>query len=155
MENQESAPNQKPKSLSIIITTVVLGLGALLAVAFTLFKGNNPTQTNDQDFSSNVPQSQKYKDGSYSITQNYQSPGGTEQFDLSLTLLQDTITSANFTPKAVSPTGKRLQGGFSQTFQPYVVGKNIDQVAISVISGASLTSGAFKLALENIKQQAK
>lgn len=158
MENQE---NQNKKSLSVIITIVVLALGAVVALGAAFFR-DNPSQAKNEDTTTdttvdNTPVTQNpksYKDGTYQVSQSYQSPGGTEHFNLSITLANNTVTGASFTPGAVSPTGKRLQGQFSQGFQQLVVGQNIDQINLQAVSGASLTSAAFDQALEQIKQQA-
>ena len=146
--------NQNKKSISLIVTIVVLALGAIGALTAAFFKGNPPQAKKENTGESIAAQNPTYKNGDYHINQSYLSPGGTEHFDVSLSLANNVVTSADFTPGAISPTGKKLQATFSQDFKQYVVGKNIDQIALSVVSGASLTSAAFNEAIAQIEEQA-
>ena len=96
----------------------------------------------------------KYKNGTFSTTGSYNSPGGQDQFGLSITIKNNIVSSATFTPMAMSGSSSRYQMMFNQGFQSQVVGKNIDQVSVGVVNGASLTSMAFMNALQKIKSQA-
>jgi uncharacterized protein with FMN-binding domain len=96
-----------------------------------------------------------YKDGTYSATGSYISPGGDEKLGVTVTLKNDIITSASVTPAPVSPEGRRFQQIFAQNFQPLVVGKDISSVHLTDVSGSSLTPGGFNDALTQIEQQAK
>jgi uncharacterized protein with FMN-binding domain len=98
---------------------------------------------------------QEYKDGTYSATGSYLSPGGDEKIGVTLTLKDDLITNASVTPEPVSPEGKRYQTIFQSNFQPLVVGKNISDVKLTKVSGSSLTSQGFNEALATIETQAK
>jgi hypothetical protein len=98
---------------------------------------------------------QEYKDGAYSATGSYLSPGGDEKIGVSLTLKDDVIASASVTPEPVSSEGSRYQAIFQQNFQSLVVGKNIADVHLTKVSGSSLTSGGFNQALATIEAQAK
>ena len=143
----------KSKSTSIVITIVILCVGAVTAIASAVFK-NNPLQNPNNGNVSSENSSSPYKNGNYQVTQSYISPGGLEKFNLSLDLSNGVITSADFEGGSQDLTGQNFQSQFSQGFKQYVVGKNIDEVSLGVVSGASLTSRAFMLALESIKNQA-
>ena len=105
----------------------------------------------------NVPViiSSSYKDGAYSAVGSYFSPGGDEQIWLQVTLKDDLIIDTQVESKATRPNSIRFQGIFISNFKPLVVGKKIDEVQLSKVSGSSLTSGGFNDALAKIKAEAK
>jgi uncharacterized protein with FMN-binding domain len=96
-----------------------------------------------------------YKDGTYSATGSYLTPGGTEKIDVSVTLKNDVVTSANVTPRPISSTARVFQANFAQGFKPLVVGKKISDIQLSQVSGSSLTSAGFNDALVQIETHAK
>lgn len=96
-----------------------------------------------------------YKDGSYSATGSYMSPGGLDHLGLTLTLKDDLITDVTVTPQPGDNTSARYQDKFVSGYKVYVLGKNISDVQISKVSGSSLTSIGFNDALTQIKSQAK
>jgi uncharacterized protein with FMN-binding domain len=95
-----------------------------------------------------------YKDGTYSATGSYVSPGGPDNVNVSVTLADGIITDATVTSGANDPTSAHYQGIFIANYKPLVVGKNIDDVVLSKVSGSSLTSGGFNDALTKIKAEA-
>lgn len=100
-------------------------------------------------------QGNEYKDGTYSATGNYVSPGGAEELGVQITLKDGVITNAEVDSKASRPNSVKFQGMFVSGFKPLVVGKNIDEVQLTKVSGSSLAPGGFNEALEEIKQQAR
>jgi hypothetical protein len=96
-----------------------------------------------------------YKNGSYSASGSYTSPDGTERLSVTITIADDVVADASATPGARDRTSAQYQQLFVNNFKPLVVGKNIDSVVLSRVSGSSLTSRGFNSALEQIKQQAK
>lgn len=96
-----------------------------------------------------------YKDGVYTVEGQYISPGGQEQIGVVLTLKDGVITDAVVTPKATRPISVKMQGAFSENYKPLVVGKNIDEVKLDVVSGSSLTPKGFNDAVTKVKEQAK
>ena len=96
-----------------------------------------------------------YKDGTYSATGLYMSPGGEDQVAVTLTLANDIITSVTVTPTAGDHTSQRYQNRFVSGYKQYVIGKNIASVNLTVVSGSSLTPIGFNTALAQIKAQAK
>ncbi len=104
---------------------------------------------------SNKKTSSVYKDGTYSATGSYMSPGGEDQLAVTLTLANDIITDVSVTPTAGDRTSQRYQDRFISGYKQYVVGKNIAEVNLTNISGSSLTPIGFDAALAKIKAQAK
>lgn len=96
-----------------------------------------------------------YKDGVYSATGNYVSPGGAEEVGVTVTLKDDIITTVEVALNSPRPTSQEFQGIFAANYKPLVLGKNIDDVELSKVSGSSLTSQGFNDALLKIKTEAK
>ena len=96
-----------------------------------------------------------YKSGTYSADATYTSPGGTEEVHVTVTLDGNTIKTAEVTTDPASGTSTEYQGDFKSGFKNLVVGKNIDDVKLSKVSGSSLTSQGFNAAIAKIKAQAK
>ena len=96
-----------------------------------------------------------YKNGTYSATGSYMSPGGDDQIAVTLTLANDIITDVSVTPSAGDGTSRRYQNRFVSGYKQYVVGKNIADVQLTSVSGSSLTPIGFNEALTQIKAQAK
>lgn len=95
-----------------------------------------------------------YEDGTYDAEGTYQSPGGNESIKVSITLADDVVTEVTVTPEATSGNAAQYQKAFAGGIGDVVVGKNIDDLEVSKVSGSSLTSGGFNDALETIKADA-
>ena len=96
-----------------------------------------------------------YKDGTYSATGSYMSPGGEDQIAVTLTLKNDIITAVSVTPMPGDRMSAKYQGKFVSGYQALVVGKNIADVNLTKVSGSSLTPAGFDNALAQIEAQAK
>ena len=96
-----------------------------------------------------------YKNGTYSATGSYFSPGGPDQLGVTLTITNDIVTSATVTPEAGDGTSARYQQRFISGYTPYVVGQNIASIHLTRVSGSSLTPIGFNDALSQIKAKAK
>ena len=95
-----------------------------------------------------------YADGTYTADGSYQAPSGTESITVELTLADDKITEITVTPHATDPTAKGHQAEFVGGIAEQTVGKDIDTLNVTRVSGSSLTSGGFKIAIAAIKEQA-
>ena len=96
-----------------------------------------------------------YKDGTYSADGNYNSPGGPDSVSVSLTLKDNIVTDATVTPKPGDKVSAKYQDIFISGYKQYVVGKNINDINLSKVSGSSLTPIGFNDALNKIKAEAK
>ncbi|MBT2595831.1 FMN-binding protein [Arthrobacter sp. ISL-72] len=96
-----------------------------------------------------------YKDGTYSADGNYVSPNGTETVGVELTLAGGTVSGVNITQHPSNPNTRKFQGEFASGIAAQIVGKNLDELNVSKVSGSSLTSGGFNEAVEKIKAEAK
>lgn len=148
---------------------IVVLLVVILAVAGVVYASNNEKKEvareqqvpenvavrNETDANETTETTNTYQDGTYSVVGEYQSPGGSESIDVTLTLQDGIITDANVISNAERPTSVKMQGQFISGYQAEVIGKNIDDVQLDVVSGSSLTPKGFNDAVEKIKQQAQ
>jgi uncharacterized protein with FMN-binding domain len=105
--------------------------------------------------SNTSPQANTYKDGTYTATGSYMSPGGLDQIAVTTTLKNDVITDISVNPEPGDNTSARYQNIFAASYKPLVIGKKISDVQLSKVSGSSLTSGGFNAALLKIEAQAQ
>lgn len=96
-----------------------------------------------------------YADGSYAEMATYVNPVGVEhEITVELTLKNDVVTAAdvlyNGETTPTDPNHKR----FDDAYQAEVVGKALEDIDLSRTGGASLTTGAFNVALAEIKADA-
>jgi len=73
---------------------------------------------------------------------------------VSLTVVNDIVTAATVTPMATDQTSIMYQNAFVGGFKTFVVGKNLADISVRKVSGASLTSKGFTEALATIRTQA-
>jgi uncharacterized protein with FMN-binding domain len=98
--------------------------------------------------------SSPYKNGEYTAVGKYNTPGGEQELGVTVTLSNSVISALTLdTSKAQGPT-KEFQGKFSSGINELVVGKSIDELDVSKVSGSSLTSGGFNAAIDEIKTEA-
>ncbi|HWM33150.1 MAG TPA: FMN-binding protein [Pseudolysinimonas sp.] len=97
---------------------------------------------------------ESYTDGTYNADGSYQAPSGTESITVELTLADDVITDITVTPHATDPTASGMQASFASGIAEQVVGQDIDKLNVTRVSGSSLTSGGFTIAIAAIKEQA-
>lgn len=143
---------QSTKKLSpviiALIATVLVGI-----VTTAIVVANQPKDTPTAEILTDT--SKSYKDGTYTETGRYISPGGAESIKVTVTLAQDIITDASVTGDANDRDAKMHQDDFIAGFKSFVVGKDIDTVSLSRVAGASLTSNGFNAALKLIKTDAQ
>jgi uncharacterized protein with FMN-binding domain len=118
--------------------------------------GSDDTNTSDtsSEAASSGDTSASYKDGSYTEDGGYESPAGHQTVTVKLTLADDKVTAVVVTPHATDGTAKSYQAQFVSGISAEVVGKDIDKLNVSRVSGSSLTSGGFNAALKAIKADA-
>lgn len=101
-----------------------------------------------------IAQTSGYKDGTYSADGMYTSPNGQETVGVELTLKGGAVSAVNITVHPSNPNTKKFQGQFASGIATQIVGKKLDDLNVSNVSGSSLTSGGFNQAVEAIKSQA-
>ncbi len=96
-----------------------------------------------------------FKDGEYTSTGGYQSPGGFEKITIHITLKNDVVTDTSAKSGATDGEAEEYQSKFMSGYKKLVVGKKLTDISLSRVSGSSLTSIGFNNALDQIKSQAK
>lgn len=159
---QGQQPNKVLIGIVVAALLALIAAGAWYSMNSTttnvVGQSNQPQPTTMQP---NMPsgdetQVTNFMAGEYSATGFYQSPGGSEEVKVTLTLLADgTIEDSQVTPLAASGTSRQYQSDFVNNYQSMVVGKNINEVELSRVAGSSLTSIGFNDALDQITEDAK
>jgi uncharacterized protein with FMN-binding domain len=116
---------------------------------------DNPVTTVPTDVPVTAPITGKYKDGTYTATASYMSPGGSDDLTVSLTLKNGVVTDSTVTPGAHDGKSSRYQDKFIAGYKNLVIGKSIDTLKLGAVSGASLTPVGFNAAVVKIKTQAQ
>ena len=108
--------------------------------------GSAQTDAGTTDAGSGSSSSGGYADGTYTAEGSYATPESVETVTVTLTIADDTVTDVEVTGDPQS----QFIGGITDE----VVGKSLDDVSVSRVSGSSLTSGGFMQAVELIKAEA-
>lgn len=114
------------------------------------------TTTTTEETANTIPggETQTYENGTYSATGSYDTPGGEESITVSVTIVDDVITATNAQASGNDHDSEEYQSMFIANYKSLIIGKSIDSVSLSRVSGSSLTSNGFNDALDAIKQQA-
>ena len=96
-----------------------------------------------------------YKDGTYSASGSYLSPGGRESVELTVTIKDGVITDTSLKTEASTKESEEHQELFADNYKTLVVGKNINGLSLSRVAGSSLTSNGFNDALDEIRDDAR
>ncbi|HEX8350091.1 MAG TPA: hypothetical protein VF598_09010 [Hymenobacter sp.] len=170
MNPENSARRKQLITALAVLLAIVIIVGATVVAnnnkqdngASTSNTSNTTSQTSDStsgtsggDTNAAADATSTYKDGTYTADANYQSPGGAEDITVKLTLAGGTVTASEVTTSPSEREAEEYQSMFKQNYKEQVVGKSIDSINLSRVSGSSLTSGGFNDAVDKIKQQAK
>lgn len=114
------------------------------------------TDSTTTDTSAESSESGTYTAGTYDAEGSYSTPGGEQSVEVEVTIEADgTITDVEVTPQAESGNSAEFQEEFADGIADQVVGKKIDELDVSKVSGSSLTSGGFNAAIEEILAEAQ
>ncbi|MDB5188477.1 MAG: calcium-binding protein [Candidatus Nomurabacteria bacterium] len=172
MEPQET---QKKSNKNLGIGVAIVGLLALIGITYAtqhsaststdsststapvtaVPQTTTPTTTPVGNPSTTPVAASAYKDGTYTATGSYMSPGGLDQLGVTVTLKADKITAVSLKEGANDGTSAHYQQIFAGAYTPYVVGKDISILKLDKVSGSSLTGRGFNDAITQIKAQAK
>ena len=93
--------------------------------------------------------------GTFTEKANYQTPAKTTQeIAVTLTIKDDIVTDAKVVYDNSPTYSNQNQERFDKAYKTEVVGKNIEEISLSRVGGASLTSGAFNEAVAKISTNA-
>lgn len=147
--------------IAALIVIVLIGVATAVVVAVQNNQQSRQEAPTTQQQSStnetapsNTTEATGYRDGTYSATGSYISPGGRESIELEVTIENGVITATDLEQNATSREGRDYQAAFAGGYAELVVGKNVDEVSLSRVAGSSLTSNGFNAALDQIKDDA-
>lgn len=148
---------QSPASVAEVVSTPAETEAARLTATSTTSDPNTVTTSpaTESTASPTPASATTYKNGTYSITASYSTPDGLASMGVSLTIADDIITAATVTSGASDRDSKEYQADFIAGYKTAVVGKSLESLQLSRISGASLTTRGFNTALGTIRAQAK
>jgi uncharacterized protein with FMN-binding domain len=95
-----------------------------------------------------------YTDGTYLAEADYMAPSGMETISVSLTVADDVVTAVTVVGDAVDHEAAEFQERFAGGIEAEVVGREIADLSVSRVSGASLTGIGFNAALDKIRAEA-
>ncbi len=148
---------QKLRIIGVIAIGLIAIGGTATAVVLNKQTDTTPSSTTTTSSPNNTTPSTSgtaYKNGSFSANGSYRTPGGTETISVSVTLKDDVITSVSVTGNGRGDSAE-YQSMFKSGVSSLTVGKDIDDVKLSRVSGSSLTSTGFNSALDTIKTEAR
>lgn len=116
--------------------------------------GSAQTGAGTADRGSGSSSSGGYADGTYTAEGSYATPESVETVTVTLTIADDIVTDVEVTGDPQARESEQYQSQFIGGISDEVVGKSLDDVSVSRVSGSSLTSGGFMQALELIKSEA-
>ena len=166
-----SASSHKKIGISIALAVIII---VAVIIAFSMKgSGSNmaPSTTADDTTTTSVATSSAattstststttvasspYKDGTYTATGSYMSPGGADKIGVTLTIKNGVVTDASVAPMPGDHMSQRYQTMFASGYTTYVVGKNLSDLNVGKVSGSSLTPQGFNDAVAQIRAQAQ
>lgn len=113
-----------------------------------------PTTSETSSAATDDSSSAAVNDGTYEASGEYSNPSGQSKVSVELTLTDGKISDITVTPEATNGTSKGFQAKFAGGIADEVVGKSLDELNVSKVSGSSLTSQGFNQAIDQIKADA-
>lgn len=146
-------------AVAAVIVIILVGIVATVAIAVQptteeASQSTNAPATSNQESTGTNSTMDEYRDGTYSATGTYVTPGGTQSIDLTVTIENGVIVATELAENATDRDSRQYQAAFASGYSELVVGKEVDEVSVSRVSGSSLTSNGFNRALEQIKDAA-
>lgn len=146
--------------ISQIIAILVIGIIIVGGGVFFFMRDRKDTTTpavteTTEQPNTEVEPASPYADGTYTKTGSYTTPGGTEQIELTLELQKGIVSGASVKPLGKAPQSKQFQAKFISGFESQVVGKKIEDLNLTHVSGSSLTPKGFNDAVSKIKVEAQ
>ena len=138
--------NENYKNNNLIGIIVILGM-LVVGLVFYLKQNPNPKSSNKNLIINNSSK------GNYDTEVSYRVPSGEENIKVSITIDKDVISDIKVNLSKTDKQSLEYQTGFENSYKSLVLGKNIKEVNLSRIGGASLTTNAFMEAIKSISQK--
>jgi hypothetical protein len=150
-----------PKDIStttvLMISLLAVG-GALSFYLYPPFIGVVDDRGDDTDITRVDKDLPHYdaQDGTFETTIAYSVPNNHEEtMRISITLKDNVVTATEISYVPSNGTSERYLNRFNEWHAAEVVGQPIDEIKLSRLGGASLTTVAFNNALADIMEQAR
>jgi uncharacterized protein with FMN-binding domain len=143
--------NSKNNSNYIIIGLSVVAISGLALAGVAYMSNQSSGNTNGQSEKTN----KTYKDGLFKANGSYRTPGGVEEISIEVNIKDGIIEDVKFVNIAKDQTSIEYQNKFIEGAKVQIVGKKIDNVSLSRVSGSSLTGAGFNDAINKIKSESK
>lgn len=143
----EAVTDQADDSVVTTPTTKPATVTDQVATSVTITAGDKPK--------TDTASTSNYTDGTYTATGAYTAPSGAEEIGVALTLKNGVITAVTVTPVSANPVSSKFQTTVASNISVIVVGKSIDELNVTNVSGSSLTPVGFNDAIAKIKAEAK
>jgi len=160
---ETKSPNKAVVALIVVTLLATVAAGSLYAynsqneaspLAQSTNSAANSTIAGNSQTTSTASPASSYVNGTYTATGNYSTPESTESIDLTVTLVDSTITNVSIQNSGNVRESRDYQQRFMHNCTNLVVGKNINSVSLNRVAGSSLTSNGFNSALDQIKADA-
>jgi hypothetical protein len=139
----------------IVVLVVLISLNSKKTTNLASATQSSSKSSSTGSTSKSVASTASYTDGSYNATGSYTSPGGEESITIELTLQKGVVTATSAKSGANDDEAMAYQSQFIGGYKKLVVGKSINTIKLSRVSGSSLTSQGFNEAIAKIKKQAE
>lgn len=132
-------------------------------VVISTTSNNNTQQTQTQQErtmdammrESNMGMMDTYKDGSYTVEEAYFVKGKEDVVEIVIEIKNDKITNLDMDLLSGHEESTSWINSYVSNIEPQIKGMDIDDVEEAFLSGATLTSDAFRDALVEVKTEAK
>lgn len=168
----ENTSNTNTKSIIGFIVFLGVAVGAIALAMSNKKEVETPVVTGDENSTSTITATStaeatttassteptaltEYKNGTFAATGTYKSPAGIEQVNISIEIENDIVVDSSFKGLAENSRSINFQEQFANGYRAQIIGKNIDSIALSKVSGSSLTPIGFNDALGKIKDEAE
>jgi uncharacterized protein with FMN-binding domain len=116
---------------------------------------SSATPANGSSASTAHSSTSTYKDGTYTADGQYYVPHGLEDIKVTLTVAGGVVTNSSIVNSQSNQDSQRYQEDFTSQYKSSVVGKNLAEIKLAYIAGASDTSAGFDAAVSQIRNQAQ
>lgn len=141
--------------LLVIAATAVVATGKAGKDSAPILGRSSSSSSSANSSPSTAPSATtNFKDGTYTASANYETPGGTQTMNVKLTVSGNTVTDVSITQNATEREDEAYQSAFESEYKSGVVGKKVSDISLSRVAGASLTTDGFNSALADIEKQA-
>lgn len=154
---------KQPRIIGILAIVLLAGAGSAGVISLnkraesTTTASSTPAMTamSSPASSASSTGTNAYKDGTYTASGGYNSPGGAEAIGVTLTVKNDIVTASSLDTSQTTGVATQYQSQFASGYKPSVIGKKLASISLSRVSGSSLTSNGFNNAVKAIESKAK